>query len=114
MLTPEVLRRLDGVEARLGEIDELLCRPEVASDRAALQKYSRERADAADLVEVYRKFKDLRRRLEESEALLGDPEMKALAQEEVGKLRADLEAAEKQLTVLLLPTDPFDKKNIII
>ncbi len=114
MLTPEVFKKLDGVEARIEELDALLCRPEIASDRNAVQKYSRERADAAELVGAYRKLKDVRRRIADNEAALPDPELKALAEEELPALRAQEAAIEQQVRVLLLPPDPNDKKNTIL
>ena len=51
---------------------------------------------------------------QEAESLLGDPEMKELAQEEWRQSKEDLERLEHQLKILLLPKDPNDDKNVIV
>ena len=43
-----------------------------------------------------------------------DEEMKAMAQEEVDGLRAQLAKLEGELEVLLLPRDPLDERSIML
>src|SRR5262249_49939357 len=62
-------------------------------------------------------FKDLKKGIAESKAVLADekdPEMRAYAQEELDKLEARVGAVEEELKVLLLPKDPNDEKNVIL
>ena len=50
----------------------------------------------------------------ESEELLSDPDMKELAQAEFTECREKLEQLDKDLEIMLLPTDPNDKRNIFL
>jgi peptide chain release factor 1 len=69
------------------------------------------------VVEKYREYKDLRKGIAESRALLADekdPEMRAYAQEELDQLEARVGGVEEELKILLLPKDPNDEKNVIL
>ena len=55
-----------------------------------------------------------RQDLEDAEALMGDPDMKELAQEEYQQAREELARLEEEIKVLLLPRDPNDDKNVIV
>jgi peptide chain release factor 1 len=105
------------VETRYEELGELLARPEVVSNRALLQQYAREQRDLEAVVSAYRDYKQARRAADEASAMLqetDDPELRALAQEELEQQRARLEALEQELRVLLLPRDPNDARDVIM
>jgi peptide chain release factor 1 len=108
--------RLLGVEERFSKVEQLLSDPEVLQDRAAYQKYSREHADLNELVNTFRSYKKILADLEDSMELLkdSDPEMKALAKEEIESLTSEKENLEAELKKLLIPKDPNDGKNIIL
>lgn len=109
--------KLAMVEARYEELGELLARPEVVSNRALLQQYAREQRDLEAVVAAYRDYKQARRAADEAGAMLyetDDPELRALAQEELEQQRARLEALEQELRVLLLPRDPNDARDVIM
>ena len=55
---------------------------------------------------------DSRRR--EAEELLHDPEMKEMAQDELAEAKEELEQLKEKLTILLLPRDPNDSRNVIL
>ncbi len=109
--------KLATVETRYEELGELLARPEVVSNRALLQQYAREQRDLEAIVAAYRDYKQARRAADEASAMLhetDDPELRALAQEELEQQRARLEALEQELRVLLLPRDPNDARDVIM
>src|SRR5205085_6124260 len=69
------------------------------------------------IVEKYREYKDLKRGISESKAMLAsetDPDMRAYAEEELAKLEPRVSGVEEELKVLLLPKDPNDEKNVIL
>ncbi len=69
------------------------------------------------MVERYREYKDLKKGIAESKAVLADEkdsEMRAYAQEELDNLEVRLARVEEELKVLLLPKDPNDEKNVIL
>src|SRR5713226_1108049 len=112
-----MFERLDQIEARYEELTQALASPEVISDSARYQKTAKAHSEISSIVEKYREFKDLKRGIAESQAVLAgekDPEMRAYAQEELDKLEARVAAVEEDLKVLLLPKDPNDEKNVIL
>ncbi|MBA4366782.1 MAG: peptide chain release factor 1 [Desulfobacterium sp.] len=108
--------KLLGVEERFSKLEQLLSDPDVLQDRAAYQKYSREHADLSELVAAFRAYKKKLSDLEDSMELLkdSDPEIKALAKEEIDSLTNEKEKLETELKKLLTPKDPNDEKNIIL
>src|SRR5229473_3375936 len=112
-----MFERLDQIEARYEELTHALASPEVISDSSRYQKAAKAHSEIAPMVEKYREYKDLKRGIAESKAVLADekdPEMRAYAQEELDKLEARVAAVEEELKVLLLPKDPNDEKNVIV
>jgi peptide chain release factor 1 len=112
-----MFERLDQIEARYEELTQALASPEVISDSAKYQKTAKAHSEISSVVGKYREYKDLKKGIEESQAVLADetdPEMRAYAQEELSKLDERVAAAEEELKVLLLPKDPNDEKNIIL
>ena len=66
------------------------------------------------MVTAYRAYERRKRDLADAEALLSDPDMKELAQEEYTEAKADVARLEEEIRVLLLPRDPNDGKNVIV
>ena len=108
--------KLAGVEDRFEAIEKKLGDPQIVKDPAVYQRYAREHAELSSIVTVYRDLLKTRDAIVESQELLedGDPEIKALATEELAQLAAERERLEQQLRTLLLPKDPNDNKNVIL
>src|SRR6185437_13841286 len=112
-----MFERLDQLESRYQDLERSLASPEVISDSAKYQKTAKAHSELTLVVEKYREYKDLKRGIEESKAVLADekdPEMSAYAQEELDKLEERAVRVEEELKVLLLPKDPNDEKNIVL
>ncbi|HVO63286.1 MAG TPA: peptide chain release factor 1 [Terriglobales bacterium] len=112
-----MFERLDQIEARYEELTRALASPEIISDSAKYQKTAKAHSDMTPVVERYREYKDLKRGIAESKAVLAeekDPEMRAYAQEELDNLEPRLISVEQELKVLLLPKDRNDEKDIIL
>ena len=107
----EKLRSLDlhyaDVEARLGA-------PETYDDPAQVAKLNKEQRELEPVVTAYRAYQRRRQDLADAEALMGDPDMKELAQEEFHQAKEDMARLEEEIKVLLLPRDPNDDKNVIV
>ena len=107
----EKLRSLDlhyaDVEARLGA-------PETYDDPALVAKLNKEQRELEPVVTAYRAYQRRRQDLADAEALMSDPDMKELAQEEFHQAREDIARLEEEIKVLLLPRDPNDDKNVIV
>lgn len=107
--------KLESVEARFFEIESRLADPQIASKASEFQKLSLEHASLQELVTEYKRLKHLKKEIESNRGMLSDrdPEMAALAREELKTLVPEFEATERKLLVLLLPQDPNDAKNVV-
>ncbi|HYL95578.1 MAG TPA: PCRF domain-containing protein, partial [Terriglobales bacterium] len=112
-----MFERLDQLETRYQELERSLASPEIISDSGKYQKAAKAHSELTPVVEKYREYKDLKRGIEESKAVLAeekDADMRAYAQEELDKLQERAVAVEQELKVLLLPKDPTDEKHIVL
>ncbi len=108
--------KLAGVEERYKTLEQLLSDPEILKNREAYQKYSREHAELAEVVQAFRTYRQTLAALDDSLVLLQDkdPEIKGLAKEEVDALTEKKAFLEGELKRLLTPKDPNDDKNVIL
>jgi peptide chain release factor 1 len=106
--------KLQGIEQRFEEINQELT--QVGEDYQRAAELGRERAELEPIVETFREYRSMRDELEQARLLLDadDPALQEMAQEEVTKLEAALEAHEEQLKRMLLPSDPRDRRNVIM
>ena len=112
-----MLEKLEQIEARYEALTEELSSPEVFSDPANYAKVSKQHRALGEIVEKYRQSKQLRSELAGAKELFDssdDEEMRELARVETATLEAQLEQAEEDLRILLLPRDPNDEKNVIL
>ena len=109
--------RLEDLVLRLEEVLNQLSEPDVASDPERFRKLMKEQSDLTPIVEAYKAYKQNQKNIEESLMLLdeeSDEEMRELAKEELNESKANVEALEEKLKILLLPKDPNDDKNVIV
>src|SRR6058998_2658757 len=112
-----MFERLDQIEARYEELTHALASPEIISDSSKYQKTAKAHSEITPVVEKYREYKDLKKGIAESKAVLADEkdsEMRAYAQEELEKLEARVATVEEEIKLLLLPKDPNDEKNVVL
>lgn len=88
--------------------------PETYANPALYSRYERESRELAPVVEAYCAFERACASMEEAMALMGDSEMKELAQEEYAAAKAEKERLEREIKILLLPKDLNDSKNVIM
>jgi peptide chain release factor 1 len=112
-----LIDKLRSVETRYDALTQELANPEVVSDSKRYQKTAKTHAELGELVEKYREYKDLERGISETRVMVReetDPELKAMAEEELAGLEARLARCETELKLLLLPKDPNDERNVIL
>jgi peptide chain release factor 1 len=109
-------QRLEEMDRRYDELTAQMADNSVISDAAQYRKVSKARSDLTEQVNKYREWKEANKNLAEARAMLteSDPEMRAMAQEEVTRLEPLLAQYEAELKVLLLPKDPNDEKNVVL
>jgi peptide chain release factor 1 len=108
--------KLDQVEARYLEIESRLSDPALANNQNEFRRLTQEHAELREIVDEYRRYKLLTTDYAQNKELLleKDPEIVAMAKEEIKRLEKEIPAAEEHLQVLLLPKDPNDQKNVIL
>ena len=104
--------KLEGLEKKYMELEQALAQPDVYNDQDQYRKLTKAHADLRDVVELFRRHRSLTQELEENKQLLhdSDPDIKAMAQEEIAAAEAELPELEHKIKVLLLPKDP-ERKN---
>jgi peptide chain release factor 1 len=106
--------KLEQLARRYAELEEMLCRPDVLSDRVRASKLNKERSDLDPVVTALAQYRDVEKRIRDSQDALDDPELRELAQAELTELNGERERLEGSLQVLLLPPDPSERKNTIL
>ena len=111
-----MIDRLKQMEQRYEELSAQLSLPEVVNDREKYQKAGKALSVLEAPVMKYRELKLVRTGLAGARAMLAesDPELRAMAEEEIAQLAPREPALEEEIKMLLLPKDPNDEKNIIL
>ncbi|MCP3876401.1 MAG: peptide chain release factor 1 [Desulfobacteraceae bacterium] len=111
-----MIEKLKGIEERYIKLEQLLSDPAVISDQKKYQEYLIEHGELNKIVPVFREYESLLEELKEAKELLkdSDPEIRAMAKEEIPGLDSKIEAGKSKINVLLMPKDPRDDKNIIL
>jgi peptide chain release factor 1 len=108
--------KLAAVEERYVELENLLVSPDVIGNRKEFTKLSKERSAIEQIVHTYRAWKELQEQIEGNKSLVhdADEDVRAMALEELPGLKAENDALEERLKVLLLPRDPNDDRNVLL
>ena len=112
-----MLEKLQAVEDKFLELESLISDPDVIADMSRWQKYSKEHASLAPIVEKFREYKEVVKGIDEAKAMFAeflDDEMRKFVEEELAELKAQKEVLDNELPILLLPKDPNDDKNVIV
>lgn len=106
--------RLDQMTDRFEEVTALLSDPETLSDSKKFRELSVEHSDLFELVEVWGRFCQAEKDLEVASEMLGDPDMKELAQDEIEIAKSNINELTEMLNVMMLPKDPSDKATAFL
>ena len=109
-----MLERLELIEKRYKEIQELLMQPDILSDIKKMGELSIESSSLEEVVTCYKEYQGVLNDLKEAHELLKDQEMASFAAEEIESLSEKKEILEHELEILLIPKDKNDLKNVIV
>ena len=109
-------QKLTQLEKRFDELTQQMADPAVIGDAEQYRKITKEQSELSDVVGKYRQWKSVEDSLSQARAMLQekDPELRAMAEEEVASLEPELARLDDAIAVLLLPTDPKDEKNVVL
>lgn len=111
-----MVERLDKMQSRSRELEEILMKPEVLGDSREYAKLAKEQSSLRQVVEAYEELNLLMKHIKEAEQMTKekDPEMRELAELELEELIPNRDALLEKLQILLIPKDPNDDNNCII
>jgi len=109
-------QRLEETEARFDGLTAQMADPAVISDAESYRKIAKQQSDLTEVVAKYREYKTTRKNYDEARLMLddSDPDVRAMAVDEVAQLEPAIAKIEEELKVLLLPKDPLDEKNVVL
>jgi peptide chain release factor 1 len=110
MTIPE--ERLGQIAARFAELEARLASGTLEGD--AFVAASRDYAELEPVAKAAQDVRSMRAEIAELAALTQDPEMSALAAEELGELRQKLPEAERRLALAMLPRDAADSRPAML
>ncbi len=109
--------KLEALASKVPELERLLSDPAVTGNQREMQRVGRELAELRPVAEAHSRYRKVARELEENREMLEsetEPELKAMAREEIQRLASEMERLEQEIRILLIPKDPNDDKNILI
>lgn len=111
-----ILAKLDNLDERYQEVAALLSDSETIADQNRFRDLSKEYAELEPVVKAYLDYRDVIDNLQEAKLLLkdSDPDMRAMAQDELAEAESQRAPLELSLERLLLPKDPNDEKNVFL
>src|SRR6266446_3900401 len=110
-------QKLRDIESRFGEVEAKMSDPDIARDPSAFQRLARESKEITPIVERYRAYKAALGEITKIQEMVrgeSDAEMKEMAHEELRTLEARRDALDAEITLLLIPKDPNDEKNVLL
>src|SRR5438132_1471719 len=112
----QFVSKLEQLERRHDDLTAQMADPAVISDADQYRKVTKAQSEISELVAKFREWKKVEDSLSQARPMLEepDPELKAMAEQEVAQLEPVKLAIEEELKILLLPKDPLDDKNVVL
>ena len=109
-------QKLDQLEKRFDELTQQMADPAVIGDSDQYRKVTKAQAELSEIVGKYREWKGVDNALSQARSMLHDhdPDLRAMADEEVVRLAPELARIGEEIKILLLPKDPNDEKNVVL
>lgn len=109
--------RLAEIENKHEHLADQINDPDVIANQTEWRKLMKEYSDMSAVVEKYKEYKAAKEAIEDSLLMLEeklDDDFRELVKEELAENKEKLEVLKKEITVLLIPKDPNDEKNVIV
>lgn len=111
-----MLAKLEEVHNHFLSIEEKLSDPETVSDMKIYSKLNKEYKGLQELVSTYLSYRNVLDNISNAKEMLSDsdPDMQAMAKEELSELEPQQLELEEALKILMIPKDPDDKLDVIM
>ena len=112
-----MLDKLADIERRWEQDGIRLYQPEVINDNELYTALMKEYRELTPIAEKYKEYKAAKAHIDEAESILAeetDPELRAMAKEQLEESKAELARLSEELKILLIPKDPDDDRSVIM
>ncbi|GBU21165.1 peptide chain release factor 1 [Fibrobacteres bacterium R8-0-B4] len=112
-----IAAKVEGILWRHRELEEKMASPEVAADPSLLEKIGREYNGISRNLPTFKRYLELVNDIASARQIIADgsdPDLAALAAEELAELEKELPDCEERVKMLLVPRDPKDMKNAVL
>jgi len=109
-----MIERLEATLQKYEFLQTELTKPEILSDIKKTREYSKEMSELEDIVNCYKRYKQVLSGIEDAKEMTKDPDLGEMAKEELKALEEEKTKLDGELEILLIPKDPNDGKNVVI
>ncbi|MDO4995690.1 MAG: peptide chain release factor 1 [Bacilli bacterium] len=109
-----MIERLEATLQKYEYLQTELTKPEILSDIKKTREYSKEMSELEDIVNCYKRYKQVLAGIEDAKEMTKDPDLGEMAKEELKSLEEEKTKLDGELEILLIPKDPNDGKNVVI
>jgi peptide chain release factor 1 len=112
-----LLEKHESIKHRFEEVQQMITDPEIIADMKRYVKLNQEYKSLEKLLAVFKEYKNLIDNLESGKEMLAeesDEELREMAREEMEMAEEKIPEKEKEIKMLLVPSDPEDDKNAIL
>lgn len=112
-----MFNRLVELEAKYMDLSDKVNDPDIIANQSEWRKLMKEYSDITPIIEKFREYNKTKNAIEEALMMLEDnidDDFKQLVKEELAENKENIEVIKKELTLLLIPKDPNDDKNVIV
>ena len=106
--------QFEAMEGRLEELLVASAQPEIIADVPRWQKISKEIAQLEPPVAAWRAYRQLEEEIAQAREMRDDPDLSAMAEEELKALLPRAERERQQLRLFLIPHDPNDDRSVVM
>ena len=112
-----MLQKINIVNQRFDELNDLIIQPEIISDQKKYVQLTKEYKEIKTIVDIGEIYKSLLDNISEAEEIIStekDPEMIEMAKLQLDDAKKEIPKIEEEIKVLLIPKDPDDAKNVVV
>lgn len=116
-MNQKIIDRLEAMKKRYDQIGQHLQSEGIVTDIKKMTELLKEQSQLTEITQIYETYLKAMQKLIEAKQILNqekDEEFLELAKEELKTAEIETAALAEALTLLLLPSDPNDTKNVIV
>jgi len=107
----------NDIKEKFNKLEKQLSDPKITSDLEKLTEISRQHTELKNVIEMILQLEKIDNEIKQNKKIIieeKDQELKAMAEQELQTLQKQYDKLRADIETELKPTDPLDKKNIII